>query len=113
MCYYDNDPSTGIVLYNWYAVETGKLAPKGWHVPTDEEMKLSMDVNYKSLNLKYNGFRNKDGSFYQLGTNGYWWSATEHAASLAWGRYLDDGIELLDRYFYYKGCGFSVRLSRD
>jgi uncharacterized protein (TIGR02145 family) len=24
-------------LYNWYAVNTGKLAPDGWHVPTDAE----------------------------------------------------------------------------
>lgn len=24
-------------LYNWYAVNTGKLAPKGWHVPTESE----------------------------------------------------------------------------
>jgi uncharacterized protein (TIGR02145 family) len=24
-------------LYNWYTVATGKLAPKGWHVPSDEE----------------------------------------------------------------------------
>jgi len=24
-------------LYNWYAVNTGKLAPKGWHVPSDAE----------------------------------------------------------------------------
>jgi uncharacterized protein (TIGR02145 family) len=24
-------------LYNWYAVSSQKLAPKGWHVPTDEE----------------------------------------------------------------------------
>jgi uncharacterized protein (TIGR02145 family) len=23
--------------YNWYAVNTGKLAPSGWHVPTDAE----------------------------------------------------------------------------
>lgn len=27
------------LLYNWYAVNTGKLAPKGWHVPTDEDWK--------------------------------------------------------------------------
>ena len=26
-------------LYNWYAVDTGKLAPEGWHVPTDDEIK--------------------------------------------------------------------------
>ena len=25
-------------LYNWFAVNTGKLAPKGWHVPSDEEL---------------------------------------------------------------------------
>jgi uncharacterized protein (TIGR02145 family) len=25
------------LLYNWYAVSTGKLAPDGWHVPTDAE----------------------------------------------------------------------------
>ncbi|WP_194775440.1 fibrobacter succinogenes major paralogous domain-containing protein [Pararhodonellum marinum] len=24
-------------LYNWHAVSTGKLCPKGWHVPGDEE----------------------------------------------------------------------------
>ncbi len=24
-------------LYNWYAVNTGKLCPTGWHVPTDTE----------------------------------------------------------------------------
>jgi uncharacterized protein (TIGR02145 family) len=24
-------------LYNWYAVNTGKLCPSGWHVPTDAE----------------------------------------------------------------------------
>jgi uncharacterized protein (TIGR02145 family) len=24
-------------LYNWYALYTGKLCPKGWHIPTDAE----------------------------------------------------------------------------
>jgi uncharacterized protein (TIGR02145 family) len=42
-CNYDN--YSGNVtnygrLYNWYAVKTGKLAPKGWHVPTDAEYTL-------------------------------------------------------------------------
>jgi len=42
-CYYDNNPSNNAkygALYNWYAVNTGKLAPKGWHVPTDTEWKV-------------------------------------------------------------------------
>ncbi|MBL0287321.1 MAG: fibrobacter succinogenes major paralogous domain-containing protein [Bacteroidetes bacterium] len=39
-CYYDNNYSNNAIygkLYNWYAVGTGKLVPKGWHVPTDAE----------------------------------------------------------------------------
>lgn len=40
-CWYDNDADTYRVvygaLYNWYAIKTGKLCPKGWHVPSNEE----------------------------------------------------------------------------
>lgn len=30
-------------LYNWYAVNTGKLAPAGWHVPTDNDWTILQD----------------------------------------------------------------------
>jgi uncharacterized protein (TIGR02145 family) len=39
-CNYKNLESNVLVygrLYNWHAVITGKLAPKGWHIPTDED----------------------------------------------------------------------------
>ena len=39
-CHYDNDNQYDSIygkLYNWHAVETGKLCPTGWHVPTDAE----------------------------------------------------------------------------
>jgi uncharacterized protein (TIGR02145 family) len=39
-CNYDNLESNAATygrLYNWYAVNTGKLAPAGWHVPTDND----------------------------------------------------------------------------
>ena len=40
-CWYDNNESlykdSYGALYNWYAVETGKLCPQGWHVPSDDE----------------------------------------------------------------------------
>lgn len=40
-CWYNNDEATYAdtygALYNFYAVETGKLCPAGWHVPTDSE----------------------------------------------------------------------------
>jgi uncharacterized protein (TIGR02145 family) len=38
--YHTTDPvyiATYGMLYNWFAVNTGKLAPSGWHVPTREE----------------------------------------------------------------------------
>jgi len=39
-CDYSNLAANGAkygYLYNWYAVNTGKLAPAGWHVPTNTE----------------------------------------------------------------------------
>ncbi len=40
-CWYDNNEAVYKnvygALYNWHAVNTGKLAPAGWHVPTDTE----------------------------------------------------------------------------
>ena len=40
-CWYNNDASTYKdifgAIYNWHAVNTGKLCPTGWHVPTYSE----------------------------------------------------------------------------
>ena len=42
-CEYDNDSSNVAVygrLYNWYAADDSRnIAPEGWHVPTDDEIK--------------------------------------------------------------------------
>lgn len=57
--WYDNDESNGEIygaLYNWYAVETGKLCPRGWHVPTDEEWTELIDY------LATEGHDGKEGS---------------------------------------------------
>jgi uncharacterized protein (TIGR02145 family) len=47
-CWYNNDAATYKnvygALYNWYAVNTGKLCPSGWHVPSEYEWTLL--VNY-------------------------------------------------------------------
>jgi uncharacterized protein (TIGR02145 family) len=55
-CWYDNSTDTTEqekwgALYNWYVVNTGKLAPAGWHVPTDAEWTVLK--NYLIAN-KYN-----------------------------------------------------------
>jgi len=42
MCWYNNELTNKTLyggMYNWYAVNTNKLCPTGWHVPTDGEWK--------------------------------------------------------------------------
>lgn len=59
-CYYDNTTNIDSIvkygaLYNWYAVQTKKLAPRGWHVATDSDWTIL--VNF----LISNGY-NWDGT---------------------------------------------------
>ncbi|MBK8505294.1 MAG: fibrobacter succinogenes major paralogous domain-containing protein [Saprospiraceae bacterium] len=45
-CWYDNDNSYEVPygkLYNWYAVNSTKLCPTGWHVPSDAEWTTMTD----------------------------------------------------------------------
>ncbi|HOY38846.1 MAG: fibrobacter succinogenes major paralogous domain-containing protein [Bacteroidales bacterium] len=45
-------------LYNWYAVQTGKLCPSGWHVPTDDEWKtLEMNLGMSQTEADGSGTR--------------------------------------------------------
>ena len=143
-------------LYNWFTVNTGNLAPEGWHIPTDAEWAelenylIKNGYNWdtattenkigKSLAAKTGwsysadegnigndmstnngsgfsavpgGCRVYDGTFYRIGNNGYWWSATEIDASAAWGRNLYYSHPHLNRYNNDKRYGFSIRCVRD
>jgi len=63
-CWYSNNQSIGKTygaLYNWYTIATGKLAPKGWHVPTYDEFIKMIVASYKiggpvDSSLKETGF---------------------------------------------------------
>lgn len=106
-CWYNNDISfreTYGALYNWFVVETGKLCPEGWHVPTDEDwieletyyggailaggsLKASGTEFWKTPNEGANktdvflalpgGYRSYTGTFNLWRIAGYWWSSTE------------------------------------
>jgi len=41
-CWFANDigKASWGALYNWFTVQTGRLCPTGWHVPTDDEFKI-------------------------------------------------------------------------
>jgi uncharacterized protein (TIGR02145 family) len=57
-----NDPIYG-KLYNFFAIETGKLCPTGWHVPTEAERSTLADY--------LGGFDEAGGKMKEVG-NAYW-----------------------------------------
>jgi uncharacterized protein (TIGR02145 family) len=84
-------------LYNWYAVNTGKLCPSGWHVPTDGEWTTLTDglggdpgdalkasasdspawdgTNTSGFSALAGGYLDYDGPSYDVGDYGYFWSS--------------------------------------
>jgi len=140
-CYYDNDTANGAKygkLYNWYAVNDSRgLAPTGWHVPSNAELYTLTDFlggegvagtkmkstsgwaeNGNSTNTSGfsglpGGNRYSNGSFYDIGKYGSWWSSTENATGSAWYRYLYYNDGDVGRSSFSKKSGFSVRCLRD
>jgi uncharacterized protein (TIGR02145 family) len=107
-CWYDDDDvkykDLYGALYNLYAVETEKICPTGWHVPSDDEwitletyitndgvlgsertaLKATSGWNRDNNGTDNYGFTalpggyrsNYDGSFSSVGDYAYWWSST-------------------------------------
>ena len=128
-------------LYNWYAVNTGKLCPTGWHVPSDAEwttlttylggetiavgklketgtMHWSSDntgtTNETGFTALPGGYRGPYGEFARIGDYGYWWSATEFDATRVWYRgILYDFSDVARGGDANKLMGLSVRCLRN
>jgi len=138
-CWYNNEvnyKNTYGALYNWYAVNTSKLAPVGWHVATDAEWTtLSNYLGGNSVSggkLKETGINHwtaqnsgatNETGFTALpggqrdfqGTNSFisrdadWWSSTANNSTEAWSRnitFLGGGTGI---YSVNKCSGYSVR----
>jgi uncharacterized protein (TIGR02145 family) len=143
-CWYNNDIANKNIyggLYNWFTVNTGKLCPTGWHVPTDAEwttlitflggeslaggkMKETGTIHWQSPNSGANnesGFTAlpggyclfSDGDFYLKSTEGDWWSSTEQSDDYAWLRYMNKTGTSSPRAYGNKKFGFSVRCIKD
>lgn len=74
-CWYNNDPdqykNTYGALYNWEAVNTAKLCPTGWHVPTDAEW--STLENFLIENgYNYNGSTSDNKIAKAMAGTAYW-----------------------------------------
>ena len=128
-------------LYNWYAVNDPRgLVPVGWHVPTDAEwttletclggssvaggaMKETGTAHWVSPNTGATnssgflglpgGWRGSNGTFYEIGRNGYWWSSTEYDTMYAKVVNLFYNGSSFGMVVFTKGYGFSVRCLRD
>ena len=105
-CWYNNNAKNKTpygALYSWYAVNTGKLAPAGWHVATDAEWAVLVAylggdnsaggplkeagtthwaspnagaTNSSEFSALPGGVRSGDGTFADSSGWGYWWSST-------------------------------------
>jgi len=59
------------------------------------------------------GYRGGNGTFGNLTGNAVFWSSSEYDTGSTWCRDLTYGREDLDRNYYYKQGGFSIRCLRD
>ena len=144
-CWYLNDPvsykATYGALYNWYAVNTGKLCPTGWHVPIRADWLTlidylgGLDLAYDKLKSIYGwtgyqasngnnnsgfaalpgGYRGFSGNSINMGTSGNWWSATSYDSDNVWYFFIfSGGSNFLDiETTNYKFFGYSVRCVKD
>ena len=139
--WYNNDQATyGDTyggLYNWYAVETGKLCPSGWHVPSSADwnalvgylgggsvaggkLKETGTVHWNSPNAGATnesgftalpaGYRNyTTGAFEVMRSIGIIWSSSEVDADRASIRQMLFDVADIYALNGYKNQGFSVR----
>jgi len=143
-CWFDNNAENKEVfgaLYNWYTVDTKKLCPKGWYVPSASDWKIMIsylgDENTAGDKLKESGsahwkysltivtnefgftalpggFRLYTGGFPDTG-NSYavWWSATRYDDMLAWNWGLYFSSSKIFNGCENKQAGLSVRCIMD
>jgi len=142
-CWYGNDSVSRLaaygILYNWYAINTGKLAPIGWHIPTDDDWIILIDyleqyglaggqlkeagtVNWLSPNTGADnssgfsalpgGYRSYNGHFDLIGYYGGWWSKTVNDSS-TWSRDLSFNVAAAYRHGSLYGYGLSIRCVKD
>jgi len=76
-CVYDNNSSNADTygnLYNWYAIDDARnIAPEGWHVPTDEEIKeLEMALGMSQIQADSNGWRGTNEGSKLAGRSDLW-----------------------------------------
>ena len=128
-CDYNNNPANSKEygrLYNWYAVDdTREICPKGWHVPSSEEILVL--INYFGGNelaaekLIQLGFHNqpgvgrsyfREGDFINIGLS--WWTSSmvNELSAYQWG-FSKDKTTLDSGSSWPMYSGFCIRCLKD
>lgn len=128
-------------LYNWFAVnDERKIAPEGWHVPTEKDWNILIEYlggensaggklkeegseHWVSPNSEANnssgftalpgGIRYVTGSYYNIGTGGYWWCSSDTDAVFGITYHLYYFFGNIYKYEQHKELGVSVRCIKD
>lgn len=135
----NNNNTTYGKLYNWHAVNTGKLAPAGWHVPSRAEWEVLVSYlggssvaggkmkstsalwsapnlgadNSSGFTALPSGWKGTGGDYSLLGQSAYWWASSERNAGQ--GDYLrvDDDLAGSAINGATKQFGYAVRCIMD
>lgn len=144
-CWYDNDAATYKAtygaLYNWYVINTGKLAPSGWRVPTKTDfetletflggsgsaggkLKESGTSHWTTPNTGAtnssgftglgSGYRHYSGIYNYFGTYSNFWSSTIDDSEYSWimQLYYTNDDSVITNY-YVNQNGLTVRCVKD
>lgn len=100
-CWYNN--YTG-ALYNWYAVNTEKLAPVGWHVPSDDEWKqLETELGMTQEQADATGSRGTNQGDQLKNQTG--WNSNGSGSNTSGFSALPGGCRYPNGSFYVLGAG--------
>lgn len=140
--YYYNDDSASHhtlygKLYNWYAVETGKLCPEGWQVPSNDdwyelnswlggaaysggELKEQDTLTWAPPNTaatNSTGFNARPGGIFvaeqttysEIRQHAYYWAKDGYVSNNAWCQHMAYNAASNLRHFHPRQRGLSVR----
>ena len=104
-CWYNNDAGTYKItygaLYNWYAVNTGKLCPAGWHVPSDGEWTTL--INYLGGVNVAGGMLKESGTSHWATPNTGANNSKGFTALPGGSRYVGSSLFFINGMFYANG----------
>lgn len=127
-------------LYNYNCLkDIRRIAPKGWRVPTEEDLKElesfiksnsigiflkekgnshwlpsnTVGNNATGFNALPGGYRDDEGAFYMLRSNGYYWTTNGSFEFYNWSDRMFQAFADVRRDSVFKRYGFSIKCIKE